>query len=89
MIVSVVYALPDKHIWLHLDVEEGSTMASVIEQSGILQKCPDIDLSVQKVGVFGKICKPDTPLKEGDRVEIYRKITADPKTVKRRQTADE
>jgi putative ubiquitin-RnfH superfamily antitoxin RatB of RatAB toxin-antitoxin module len=50
-----------------------------------LHQYPEIDLVEQKVGVFGKISKLETPLKEGDRVEIYRKITADPQQVQRRR----
>lgn len=90
MHVSVVYALPEKQTWLRLEVEEGTTVSEAIALSGILEKCPEIDLDKQKVGVFGKLSKPDVVLNEGDRVEIYRQITADPKTVKRRdQDEDE
>lgn len=45
---------------------------------------PHIDLGVQKIGIFGKVVKPETPLRVGDRVEIYRPITCDPQTVPRR-----
>jgi putative ubiquitin-RnfH superfamily antitoxin RatB of RatAB toxin-antitoxin module len=55
-----------------------------IEQSGILEKFPAIDLEQYKIGIFGKTAELDTLLKPGDRVEIYRAITADPATVPRR-----
>ncbi len=84
MLISVVYAKPGKQLWVHLDLDEGVTALYAIARSGILGKCPEIDLDLQKVGIYGKLCNLDTVLRDGDRVEIYRKITADPKTVKRR-----
>lgn len=70
---------------MKLEVPEQCSVQEVIMHSGILQRFPQIDLGKQKVGIFGKIVKLDTPVQEGDRVEIYRLITADPKTVKRRR----
>lgn len=84
MKVSVAYTSQHKQVWLHIQVADGSTVTDAITHSGILSIFPEIDLSKQKFGVFGKFTKPDTVLNEGDRVEIYRAITADPATVKRR-----
>lgn len=89
MHIGVVYSEPLKQIWLKLDLEEGSTVEEAIKRSGILSRFTHIDLSNQKVGIYGKIVKLDTVLKEGDRVEIYRPIIADPKTVKRRKTEED
>jgi putative ubiquitin-RnfH superfamily antitoxin RatB of RatAB toxin-antitoxin module len=89
MQVGVAYAEPHQQVWLQLEVPEGSTLAEAIERSGILTRCPQIDLKKNKVGIFGKIAKLSTPLNEGDRVEIYRPITVDPKTVPRRKLAIE
>ena len=63
---------------------DDSTVQGAIEKSGILSMFPTIDLSAQKVGVFGRVVKLDAVLKPGDRVEIYRPITCDPQTVPRR-----
>ncbi|MCB1905649.1 MAG: RnfH family protein, partial [Gammaproteobacteria bacterium] len=52
--------------------------------SGMLRKFPEINLDRQQVGVFGKIVRLDSVVAEGDRVEIYREITADPELVERR-----
>jgi putative ubiquitin-RnfH superfamily antitoxin RatB of RatAB toxin-antitoxin module len=84
MKVSVAYTGQHKQVWLHVQVADGSTVTDAINQSGILSIFPEIDLTQQKLGIFGKLAKADAQLKEGDRVEIYRAITADPKTVKRR-----
>ncbi len=84
MNVGVVYAKATKQIWLQLDVPEGSTVQQAIEISGLLHQFPEIDLSKQEVGIFGKMTKLNSIVKEGQRIEIYRPITADPETVERR-----
>ena len=89
MQISVAYALPEKQIWLQITVAEDATVMDAINQSKILTQFPELKLSEQKVGIYGKFCKLDTKLNEGDRVEIYRAITADPLTVPRRDTADD
>ena len=89
MQISVAYALPEKQIWLELSVPDDATVSDAIEQSKILSLFPEVNLDKQKVGIFGKFCKLETKLKEGDRVEIYRPITADPLTVPRRDTGED
>lgn len=84
MQISVAYAEPKSQYWQAFDVPEGSTVMLALEQSGILEHFPEIDLSSQKVGIFGKVAKLDKVLEPGDRVEVYRPITADPETVPRR-----
>jgi len=84
MKISITYAEPTKQKWVELDVPEETTAEEAIKLSGFLEQFPEIDLSENKFGVFGKVVKPVQPLKEGDRVEIYRPITADPETVERR-----
>lgn len=82
--VGVAYSTQSKQVWLKIELPDGSTVIDAIEESGILDMFPEIDLENQKIGIYGKMTKPDVTLQEGDRVEIYRPITADPKTVKRR-----
>jgi len=89
MNVGVCYAEADRQIWLKLETPDGSTVEQAIRHSGILKRFPEIDLETQKVGIFGKLVKLDAPVKEGDRVEIYRPIIADPKTVRRRRMDDD
>ncbi|PIW51338.1 MAG: RnfH family protein [Zetaproteobacteria bacterium CG12_big_fil_rev_8_21_14_0_65_54_13] len=85
MNVSLAFVEGSKQIWQKLDIPEGSTIRQVILISGILDDMPHIDLETHKVGIYGKIAELTDTLKEGDRVEIYRPITADPATVKRRK----
>ncbi|MFP4495841.1 MAG: RnfH family protein [Halochromatium sp.] len=84
MHIGVAYADKFKRTWLRLDVPDGSTLREAIEHSGLLRQYPEIDLNIQRVGIFGKLSKLDTPVNDGDRVEIYRPITVDPETVERR-----
>ncbi|WP_417066804.1 RnfH family protein [Niveibacterium terrae] len=89
MQIAVAYAGESRRLWLKLEVAEGCTVYDAIERSGILAQLPGLDLETQKVGVYGKVVPLDAPLREGDRVEIYRAITCDPKTVPRRQGAED
>ncbi len=84
MKVGIVYAVPTRQSWLTIDVPEGTTVKQAIEKSGVLHQYPEIDLETQKVGIFGKATTLDAIVEEGARIEIYRPITCDPKTVKRR-----
>ncbi|WP_426415214.1 RnfH family protein [Aestuariirhabdus sp. LZHN29] len=84
MKISIAYAETRRQHWIQLELEAGATLNDAIVASGILERYPTIDLEQQRVGVFGKFAKLDTSLSDGDRVEIYRPIVADPKTVARR-----
>lgn len=84
MNVGVCYAKATRQLWINIEVPDNATVHDAIVRSGVLEKFPEIDLDEQKVGIFGKITALETPLSEGDRVEIYRPITADPETVERR-----
>lgn len=88
MNIEVVYGYSDKQTLLKLDVDAATTIEEAIKASGILNQCDEIDLSVNKVGIFGKIAKLSATLAEGDRIEIYRPLIADPKEVRRRRAAE-
>lgn len=86
--IEIAYALPAQQIILKLQVVEGTTAEQGVIASGIMQKFPEIDLDQNKIGIFGKLVKPDTPLREKDRVEIYRPLIADPKEVRKQRAAE-
>ena len=88
IIVEIAYALPNEQLIVPIKASEGITAEQAIRASGILQKFPEIDLSINKIGVFGKLCKLDAPLRHLDRVEIYRPLIADPKEVRKQRAAD-
>lgn len=89
MKVDVAYNGTEKQFWLKINVDEDCTVINAINQSGILAKCPEIDIENSKIGIYGKTVKMDALIKEGDRVEIYRPITADPLTTPRRDNDDD
>jgi putative ubiquitin-RnfH superfamily antitoxin RatB of RatAB toxin-antitoxin module len=89
MKVSVTYALPDRQAWLDVEVAEHATVRDAIEASGIIRAFPSLDLSTQKVGVFGKAVALEARLVAGQRVEIYRPITADPVALRGSSDDDE
>ncbi len=86
--VEVAYALPHEQVILEAMINVGGTVSDAIKHSGILVTYPEIDLTVNKVGVFGKITKMNSVLRAGDRVEIYRPLIADPKEVRRQRAAE-
>lgn len=88
-IIEIIYALPDEQKLITLEVDQGCTIESAIQQSGILSQYPEIDLAQQKVGIFSKVSKLEQELREGDRIEIYRPLIADPKEVRKRKAAEQ
>jgi putative ubiquitin-RnfH superfamily antitoxin RatB of RatAB toxin-antitoxin module len=86
--VEVVYALPQRQEIISLKLPEGSTLQQAIIASGLLQRYCEIDLEKSKIGIFGKLSKPDAALRDRDRVEIYRPLIADPKEVRKQRAAE-
>lgn len=86
--VEVAYALPDKQVILSVEVPSGATAQHAVERSGILTQFPEIDLGKNKLGVFGKLVALTAELRQGDRVEIYRSLIADPKEVRKQRAAE-
>lgn len=87
MRVEVAYARPDAQLIVSVEVGEGCTLERAIARSGLLQRFPEIDLKIHRVGVFGKPRALTDVLRDGDRVEVYRDLSADPKQLRRRRAA--
>ena len=81
--IVVAYALREEQVLLELEITEGTTARQAVERSGILKRFPEIDLERARLGIFGRVISPDTPLRGGDRLEIYRPLIADPKQARR------
>jgi putative ubiquitin-RnfH superfamily antitoxin RatB of RatAB toxin-antitoxin module len=88
IMVEVAYALPKQQLIVPVNIAEGTTAEAAVLASGIMEKFPEIDLTLNKLGIFGKLVKPDTVLRHLDRVEIYRALIADPKEVRRQRAAE-
>ena len=85
MVVEVAYATPTRQVVIALEVDVATTVAAAIYQSGILQEFPEIDLTVNAVGVFGDHARLEDQLQPGDRVEIYRVLRVAPMEARRRR----
>lgn len=86
--IEVAYARPERQEIIALELPEGSTVEHAIRASGILDKYSELDLAKTKVGIYGKLARLDSPLRERDRVEIYRPLLADPKEVRKQRAAE-
>jgi len=83
--VEVAYALPEKQYLRRVTLEEGATVEQAIHASGLLALRTDIDLAKNKVGIYSRPVKLTDVLSDGDRVEIYRPLIADPKELRRQR----
>ena len=86
--VEVVYALPHAQELVSLQLPPGTTLQQAIDMSGLLQRHPEIDVATASFGIYARLARPDTVLRDRDRVEIYRPLIADPKEVRRRRAAE-
>ena len=87
ILVEIAYALPEEQVIISIKVPTIFNVQQAIEKSGIQKKFPSIDLSKNKVGIFGKKTTLDHVLKNRDRIEIYRPLILDPKEMRRKRAA--
>lgn len=83
--VELAYALRDRQVLLALELEEGATVEQAIQRSGVLEAFPEIDIARSQMGIFGRPVAPDARVRDGDRVEIYRPLIAEPKEARRQR----
>ena len=83
--VEVAYATSRRQEVAEIPVHPGTTVEQAIRESGILERFPEIDLSQHRVGIFGEFARLQDLIHDGDRIEIYRPLLADPKEVRRRR----
>ena len=88
IMIEVIYALPHEQALHQLTVPIGTTAGQVVELLRIKEILSGVDLSHNKIGIFGKLVRPETVLRNRDRVEIYRPLTIDPKEARRRRAQD-
>lgn len=81
--LEVVFARPDSQTILEIVVEKGATVKQAVEASGIMQRYPEIDLDKNAVGIWNRTCKLTDEPRDGDRIEVYRPLIADPKEARR------
>ena len=85
--VEVCYATPEVQAMAALSLPAGTTAAEAVLQSGLPGRFPEIDLGRNALGIAGKRVEAGRVLQEGERLEILRPLTADPKETRRRLAA--
>ena len=83
--VSVAVATPQSQEVVEVDVAEGATAADALAASGLQQRFAAIDFGAAPLGIWSRPCARETVLREGDRVEVYRELQADPKEMRRKR----
>ena len=83
--VEVAYALPEKQYLQRVTLQEGATVEEAIRASGLLELRPTIDLTKNTVGLYRRTAKLSDSVHDGDWVEIYRPLIADPKELRRQR----
>jgi len=86
--IEIAYATPEQQIILEQQVAPGTSPREVVLASDIDHYFPEIDKQNCDIGIFGKAIRPDQELENGDRIEIYRPLLADPKEVRKRRAAE-
>lgn len=87
MLIEVMYGSPVTSVRCQLKLPVGSTVGDAVRACGLLERYPEINLDRNRLGIFGRLVSQAAPLHDGDRVEIYRPLKADPKEVRRRRAA--
>jgi hypothetical protein len=88
ILIEIAYALPKKQLIIPIKMKAGVTAEEAIKASGIISKFPEIDLTKNQIGIFGKLTQLDHVMRERDRIEIYRPLIADPKEIRRQRAAE-
>ncbi len=80
---TVVYLSPQRQLVLPVDVAQGSSLQDAVAASGLLQQAPELAGQPLDVGVFNRLREPREPVRDGDRIEVYRPLAIDPKEARR------
>ncbi len=87
MKVSVAVALPGRQEVIELELDPGATLADAIAAARLAERFPGVDFAAMRTGIWSRAAKPAAALRDGDRVELYRPLNADPKDMRRRRAA--
>jgi len=85
--IELVFALPDRQEIASLEIDPGTTVEHAISVSRIEERFPDEEFAGFQAGIWGKPVGRDHPLKNGDRLELYRPLLMDPREARRRLAA--
>ena len=83
--VCVACAGPGRVFVRELELPAGAKVGDAIAASGLREAWPELEIGAGRIGVFARKPGFDTPLHDGDRVEIYRPLKIDPKDARRKR----
>ncbi|QCI22118.1 RnfH family protein [Buchnera aphidicola] len=83
--VTVIYALPNIQYSFEVNMKKGATVKDTILKSNVLQLINSLSLYNLKVGIYNKVVRLNSKIKNGDRIEIYRNLIVDPKERRRKK----
>jgi len=87
ILIEIAYATPERQLILEQSIEPGTSPREALIQSDIDQYFPEVDKNKCDIGIFGKAVRPDHVMENGDRIEVYRPLIADPKEVRKQRAA--
>ena len=76
--IEVVVALPERQEVVRLELPEGASVATALDAARVRERFPQLDWSGVTYGLWSRPCAVDRLLRDGDRVEVYRPLAADP-----------
>jgi putative ubiquitin-RnfH superfamily antitoxin RatB of RatAB toxin-antitoxin module len=85
MRIEIVYAEQQRSIVKSLNVAPGALLGDALNLAALDEDFQGLDLANAAVGIYGSVASRDRPLKEGDRIEIYRPLAEEPKLARRRR----
>ena len=85
MRIDLAVALPSRQEVIELTLPEGATVGDAIAAARLAGRFPGIDFDAMETGVWNERTTRDALLREGDRIELYRPLAADPKDQRRRR----
>ncbi len=85
--IEIVYARAQRQVAKSLQLPAGSLLADALTLAASDADFGGVDLANSAVGIFGRLARKEQPLKDGDRIEIYRPLAEEPKLARRRRAA--
>ena len=86
--MQVVYALPERCWTFTVELGEGACVADALAAADLASNLPGVEVDPARLGVYGHTATLQTPLHDGDRVEILRPLVADPKQARRERARE-
>ena len=81
--VELVFAAPERQRLSTVQVPEGATVGDVFAAGCLQTDFPGHALDELQAGIWGKPAGRDEPVRDGDRVEVYRPLRMDPREARR------